>query len=340
MPIIAIKKNFNTKGEFYSIADDIRDIDKSSIFVDITSPSDEEVRIISKLFSLYIPTEEEMEIREVKTPFEVKSSFEVKASADKKSETYHMTITALQGTSESFESFALTLTLTSECLILIKHDNAPLLESFIKRMVLREFPESTLSPELLLLSVIEFIVGNVATILEAGGNEIDSILQMLFEDVAKTKIKDRYKEALHKIGRSAQLISKSRESLMSIHRMIIYYSQTRYILQKNKEHRLRFNKISGEINSLNEYSNFLSQRNSFLFDAALGVISVEQSAITKLFTIASAVFMPPTLIASIYGMNFEFLPALTWEFGYWIAFVAMLISSSIPLIYFKRKGWI
>jgi magnesium transporter len=77
-----------------------------------------------------------------------------------------------------------------------------------------------------------------------------------------------------------------------------------------------------------------------MLDASLGLISVEQNAIIKIFSIASVVFLPPTLVASIYGMNFRLMPELEWSFGYPMALVAMLISAVIPFLFFRWKGWL
>ena len=123
--------------------------------------------------------------------------------------------------------------------------------------------------------------------------------------------------------------------------MTIYFSQidnARYM--NKKDSRLRIKHISRQISSLSEYANFLSQRSSFLLDATLGMISVEQNIIIKVFTVAAAVFMPPTLIASIYGMNFDSMPELHLRFGYPMMLLLIIISAILPYLYFKKKGWL
>jgi magnesium transporter len=75
-------------------------------------------------------------------------------------------------------------------------------------------------------------------------------------------------------------------------------------------------------------------------DAVLGMISIEQNGIIKIFSIASVVFLPPTLVASMYGMNFQNMPELGWTFGYPIALSLMVLSAVVPLYYFRRKGWL
>jgi magnesium transporter len=89
-----------------------------------------------------------------------------------------------------------------------------------------------------------------------------------------------------------------------------------------------------------EHATFLNAKAQFLLDAVLGVINVEQNAIIKTFTVASVALMPPTLIASIYGMNFKAMPELEWPIGYPLALSLMVVSAILPVLYFRRKGWL
>ena len=98
--------------------------------------------------------------------------------------------------------------------------------------------------------------------------------------------------------------------------------------------------VSRDLHSLGEHAAFIANNITFMLDASLGLINVEQNAIIKIFSIASVVFLPPTLVASIYGMNFEFMPELGWSFGYPMALFAMLLSAIIPFLFFRWKGWL
>ena len=98
--------------------------------------------------------------------------------------------------------------------------------------------------------------------------------------------------------------------------------------------------ISRDIQSLSEHASFISGNITFLLDASLGLINVEQNAIIKIFSIASVVLLPPTLVASVYGMNFRVMPELEWYFGYPWALAAMVISAVIPFFFFRWKGWL
>ncbi|MDA4633626.1 magnesium transporter, partial [Escherichia coli] len=92
--------------------------------------------------------------------------------------------------------------------------------------------------------------------------------------------------------------------------------------------------------SLSTYVDFLSNKITFLLDTVVGLISIEQNAIIKIFSVAAVAFMPPTLVASIYGMNFEFMPELKTMWGYPMAIGMMIASAVIPLLIFRKKGWL
>jgi magnesium transporter len=104
--------------------------------------------------------------------------------------------------------------------------------------------------------------------------------------------------------------------------------------------RTRLKSARSDIASLNEHATFESHKINFLLDATLGMINIEQNRIIKIFSVVAAVFLPPTLIASIYGMNFKFIPELDWHGGYLFALGLMVLSAVLPVIYFRRKGWL
>ena len=95
-----------------------------------------------------------------------------------------------------------------------------------------------------------------------------------------------------------------------------------------------------DVRSLTDHTTFISDKITFLLDATLGMINIEQNAIIKIFSVAAVAFLPPTLVASIYGMNFDLMPELKWEFGYPLAITLMILSAVIPFFYFKRRGWL
>ena len=133
-----------------------------------------------------------------------------------------------------------------------------------------------------------------------------------------------------------------RESLVSIGRLVAYHVALEGMgpRKAGKESRQRIKLIQRDATSLGDHALFLSNKINFLLDATLGLINLEQNQIIKIFTVASVVFLPPTLVASAYGMNFEVMPELQWHLGYPYAVGLMIVSALMPFLYFKRRGWV
>src|SRR6185437_7584919 len=108
----------------------------------------------------------------------------------------------------------------------------------------------------------------------------------------------------------------------------------------NKDLMHHVTSLTTDITALSEHTSYLIDSLQFLLDASLGLISIEQNAAMKLFSWAAVVFLPPTLIAGIYGMNFHYFPELSWHYGYAISLGLMFASAVGPYLYFKRRGWI
>jgi len=102
----------------------------------------------------------------------------------------------------------------------------------------------------------------------------------------------------------------------------------------------RLDTAAGDVASLLDHDNYLASNVTFLLDATLGLINIQQNGIIKIFSVAAVIFMPPTLVASIYGMNFTIIPELHWAYGYPYAITLMLCSAVLPFYYFKRRGWL
>jgi len=305
-------------------------IPNNTIWIDMINPDPSEEKYIEKILDIEAPTEKEMDKFEVISPFYKERDVE------------YMTVTILDKGCEDYpDSTAITFILTKKYIISTRYDKPRSFDYFNSWLIRNK--SRSFTPEYILTSIIDFIVNCCADILEETGNEIDNLLKIVFEKPIdkKKNSSEFYNDIIRRIGQTGAVISKNRESLVSLSRMIIYFSQIDHAKYMNKkDSRLRIKHISREIGSLSEYANFLSQRNSFLLDATLGMISVEQNIIIKVFTVAAAVFMPPTLIASIYGMNFKFMPELGMRLGYPMILIFIVISAILPYLFFKRKGWL
>jgi magnesium transporter len=179
--------------------------------------------------------------------------------------------------------------------------------------------------------------------LENLGAEIEKIsLQIFGRDIDQRRIPAaRLTALLTRIGRSQTLLAKIRLSAVSTTRMLNFLANSnRLHMEAENDARHHLASLSTDVTALSEHANFLSDNLIFLLDASLGLISVEQNAAMKLFSWAALVFLPPTLIAGIFGMNFRHMPELDWVWGYPVSLLLILASAVLPILYLKRRGWI
>jgi len=145
---------------------------------------------------------------------------------------------------------------------------------------------------------------------------------------------------LQLIGRKGDLCSNIQVCVLSLERVTGFFGQELSDRPDGKDLRRRVKTLEHYLQSLSDHASFASQKVTFLLDATLGMINIEQNNIIKIFSIAAGIFLPPTLIASIYGMNFSFMPELHWRYGYLFAGLLMLASALLPFWWFKRRGWL
>jgi magnesium transporter len=189
------------------------------------------------------------------------------------------------------------------------------------------------------VALLEAIVDRTADLLEKVGATVDDISREVFQNDDKGGTSPlEYKEVLRRLGRSGDLNSKVRESLVSIGRLVHFV--TAECGEPHPGLRERMESISDDIRSLSDHSSYVSGTAVFLLEATLGLINTEQNAIIRIISVIAVVIIPPTLIASIYGMNFRFMPELGWRLGYPLALFAMLAAAVLPYFYFKKRGWL
>jgi magnesium transporter len=144
-------------------------------------------------------------------------------------------------------------------------------------------------------------------------------------------------EALAAIAREEDLNGRIRRNVMDTRRALSFMMRSRMLGAEQFE---EARQILRDIDSLDSHTAFLFDKINFLMDATVGFININQNKIIKIFSVASVALLPPTLIASIYGMNFKYMPEIDWQGGYPFALVLMLASVAAPFIYFRRKGWL
>jgi magnesium transporter len=203
------------------------------------------------------------------------------------------------------------------------------------------------SPGLLLIQLLEHVVDRTADILEKMGEEIDSVSAQVFglDRPADTRISNAdLQQILRRIGRTQFVLNKVHDSLVTLLRASSFLqvgpAEEGARTRSDKLLRESIKSVARDIMSLSENAGYLTQNVGFLLDASVGRISVEQNAIVKIFSVAAVIFLPPTLVASIYGMNFQFMPELAFRFGYPMALGLMILSAILPYLYFKKRGWL
>jgi magnesium transporter len=193
----------------------------------------------------------------------------------------------------------------------------------------------------LFMSLIEAIVDRSADVLERVSAVVDRINREVFAREKETRRRDReLAELISEIGVQGDLAAKVRESLASLERLVQFAGLALPPAYAKGNNRARLKLVGRDIRSLEDHVTFLSSKVNFLLDASLGLITVEQNEVIRVLTVAATVFFPPTLLGTIWGMNFSFMPELTWPVGYPLALLLMLASMIVPYLYFKRRGWL
>jgi len=299
-------------------------------WIDLLRPTVDEERLVEVATEVDIPTREELE------EIEISSRLFTEDNAS------YMTATVLyHADSDHPQTTPITFILTEQRLMTVRYEEP---RPFLTFPVQAErHPEFCASPRDLLISLLEAIVDRTADILEHVQSDVDDVSQEIFVRPDGQRRPDvnsnRYREILRREGRNQLLTLKITESLVSIERIITFLGRPAAEAKMPKTIGARLKTLGRDTRALSEHATHVAQTIAFQLDATLGLINIEQNSIIKIFSIAAVVFLPPTMIASIYGMNFDTIPELHLVFGYPLALLAMLASAVLPFWYFKKKGW-
>jgi len=227
-------------------------------------------------------------------------------------------------------SVSVACILQKNCLITIRESD--LADFRLMRMRARRGQlEASSAPELL-LTLMEQKVENHADTLEDLHRQLEAVSYLVLED-EEAELED----AISKLARLEDSNGKMRLCLMDTQRDISFLLRH---VRTGTDQTETMREIMRDVETLMSHTAFLFDKINFLMDSTQGFIDIEQNQIIKIFSIAAVVFLPPTLVASIYGMNFHVMPELDWELGYPLAIVLMALSAMAPYLYFKRKGWL
>ncbi len=292
------------------------------VWVDLLSPDPAEEAWVEGLVGIDVPTLDEMvEIEDSSRLYVDGGAVFLTATLPTHAESDHPA------------SAPITFILAGPRLVTVRYDAPRAFETFPQRAERLDLGCS--DGESVLLALLDAIIERLADILESVGKKIEGLSRQVFSRDA-TSAKQDFRGVLEGVGVQADVISHVLVSLVTLERLVAFLSAAR----GGKEARARLKILVRDTRFLTEHTSFLSQKVNFLLDATLGMISIQQNAIIKIFSVAAVIFLPPTLVASIYGMNFDVMPELHWAFGYPAAILLMIASAVVSYWVFKIRGWL
>ena len=298
-----------------------------AVWIDLVTPTVQEDKLVESLFGIAVPTREEMQ------EIEVSSRLYVENGAR------YMTATLMcQSDSATPKTTPVTFILSSHRLCTVRYDE-PRPFAIVEHKLGRSCGPKV-SGETVLMDLLDAVIDRSADILERIAAEVDQVSHQIFEpdeDVGPPS----YNDVLKALGRKGDLTSKVRESQVSVGRLLSFLANEAEGMKWAKDARLQLGSMQRDVIQLADHATYLANKITFLLDALLGIVSIKQNDIIKIFSIAAVVFMPPTLVASIYGMNFhKNMIELDWDFGYPFALGLMVLAAVLPLVYFKWRKWL
>ena len=296
---------------------DINEDKNSVIWIDMLLPTIEEIRAVESMFDMEFPTKQETE--------------EIELSSRYWEENNRIEINSYFLINDNKSAFNETVSfiLQGSLLISVRYKKLQSFDTFTKKLLIS--PREFKTGYSIFCQIIDIRIDADADTIENLSKEITKIRKHVFTDYSNDD-----EEILEKISTFEDLNMKIRENLTDKQRILNSLLKSQKFVDDKHELPIMLK----DIKSLIDHTNFNFERLDYLQNIFIGILSIEQNKVIKIFTIVNVIFLPPTLIASIYGMNFDFIPELHWEYGYIISIVLMVISSITPILIFKKKGWI
>lgn len=286
------------------------------LWVDMVSPSTDEVKMIAEIYNVEFPTKQETEEIEI-------SSRYWETSKDITVNTYFFNIIDNQAHNET-----VTFILQDNFLVTLRYRDLKTFSECIKK--LSASPKFFNSGLHIFSTILEMRIDSDADVLENIAKNISTLRKnLLSEDLENEYL-------LESISFNEEFNTKLRETLIDKQRLlsaILKSPKLPEYFQNNYKIMIK------DVNSLIDYTKFNFDRLDYIQNIFLGQLGIEQNKIIKIFTVVNVIFLPPTLVASIYGMNFHILPEIGWKFGYPFSLILMIVSAILPLWIFKKKGW-
>lgn len=292
---------------------------------DLLEPTPDEDHMVEDILGVSIPTRDEMQ------EIEVSSRLYIEGGA-----LYMTALVPVLFDTDSARSMPVTFILVGDRLATVRYDRPKSFEIFRARA--ERGGLELADGRSILIGLLETIIDRLADGLERVGGDIEKLSAEVFRPRAERE--KALEEAITAIGRLGGSVARAEESIVSLSRLFHYLGEANGTDRLDREGSARLVTLEQDARSLAEHAKSLDAKVNFLLSATLGLVGLEQNTIVKIFSILAVVFMPPTLIASIYGMNFKAMPELDWAFGYPLAIGLMVASVTITFTVFKWRRWL
>ena len=292
-----------------------------TLWIDLINPSREEDLAVEKALGLSIPTREEM------------AELEASSRVYRENGATYATADLITHGDDALPGLEpVTFVLTDGPLVTIRYTDPRPFALLIDK--LQREPALCTSGTEMFLNLMEAIIDRSSDILSKNGFRVEGIAGHVFSGGRTVG----FAKLITKLGEAQMASARIEQSLAGLLRIFAFVGMDERV--DTEEARVHLRSLGRDADSLIAHNQSVAVAINFQLSAALGLINIEQSSIIKIFSVAAVAFLPPTLIASIYGMNFEHMPELPQRWGYPAAVVAMVVSALLPLAWFKRKGWL
>lgn len=292
-----------------------------TLWIDLINPTREEDAAVEKVLGLSVPTREEM------------AELEASSRVYRENGVTYATADLITNGDDALPGLEpVTFVLTDGPLVTVRYTD-PRPFAMLMDKVGRE-PSLCTSGVDMFLNLMEAVIDRSSNILSANGNRVEDIAGHVFSGGRAVG----FEMLITKLGKAQIASARIDQSLAGLLRVFAFVGMDERV--DKDEARAHLRSLGRDADSLIAHNQSVAVAINFQLSAALGLINIEQSSIIKIFSVAAVAFMPPTLIASIYGMNFRHMPELTQPWGYPVAIAAMVVAAILPLAWFKRKGWL
>jgi magnesium transporter len=301
-----------------------------AVWIDLFDPTAEEERLVERTLGFEVPTADDMAEIETSSRLYIDNGAIV------------MTATLATGIiTETPETVPVSFVLGKNHLVTVRYAEIRSFDLYAAQLA--RTPGNCGSAPMALMGLIDAVVDRLADGLEHVGHEVDQISRAAFRRAGPGKGHQQRRSnlalqaLLTRLGAAQDGLSKARESVVSLTRALSFLQ---FAATKDAGLSAQIKTQVRDLASLADQASFIGSNLTFLLDATLGLISIEQTAVQKIFSVASIVFLPPTLVAGVYGMNFAHMPELQWELGYPMALAIMLAAAVLPYAILRWRGWL